>query len=231
LWTFVYSVSDRRENKIFINFRAFDGDNVVKFLVFCLQKPRKMQTHESFVGLLLVVFSHFDRTTVAESCNYFNTVRFQPSEVQFVNGSSVILHRGIKYRPDQYGYYDYEFENGVKRTVKSHLRGCICAALDNNGMCIRPCNPPQIVYKVKTSGQRGQFGPAKVAFSLWMLANDVADQSIVNLADIPNYRDRFHGVKNCERVVQKEYNRIPFVQVSVLIILQIILNFTNHNIY
>lgn len=45
-----------------------------------------------------------------------------------VDSSGNYHHNGILYKPHQYGTYKYVIEMSERRTVRSHVRGCICAA-------------------------------------------------------------------------------------------------------
>jgi hypothetical protein len=183
--------------------------------------------HLTITLIWLLISITLDCITVlvsaGEPCNYFNTIRFRSDGMQILNTTRVIIYKNIRYEPHQYGYYDYEISKGIKHSVKKHLRGCICAVLDDDGACIRSCSPPEVVYKIHERGKRGEFGIFKNNFTLWMKVTVEGEEQIVDLADIPNYKDRFYNRKHCERFDLKEYNRIPYFSVShhLLIVLEI----------
>jgi Methuselah N-terminus len=94
--------------------------------------------------LLIVVLSIASSSAVvlrpAKSCEYHDTVALNGSIL--LADKKTLLHNTHSYNPDQWGVYDYVFNESGKVATDIHRRGCICQVTD----CIRLCCPWGQVY-------------------------------------------------------------------------------------
>lgn len=73
-------------------------------------------------------------TQSIEPCNFLDSVNITDGVNQ---SNESIIFDGTKYPKEQYTSWDYIIENGVRRPVQTHIRGCICNLMP----CIRLCCP------------------------------------------------------------------------------------------
>lgn len=88
--------------------------------------------------LLIVLSLNWNRELIESitlmPCNILDTVNITDGILQ---PNQNIHFNGIEYPKEQYASWDFIMENGVRRSVQPHIRGCSC----NLKPCIRFCCP------------------------------------------------------------------------------------------